>query len=93
MNLVVDACVFVAEQMEDQPEFVVADAFFDRCVMTGVRLYAPVIVLAEVAGAVARITGSPALGGVSTTRLRHFPRLYLRQVDLGFGEAAARAAA
>ena len=41
MNLVVDACVFVAEQIEDQPEFAVADEFFDHCVRNGVRLYAP----------------------------------------------------
>jgi hypothetical protein len=27
MNLVVDACVFVAEQIEDQREFAAADAF------------------------------------------------------------------
>ena len=34
-----------------------------------------------------------AMGGVSTTRLSHFPKLYLRQVDLSLAEAAARAAA
>jgi predicted nucleic acid-binding protein len=93
MNLVVDACVFVAEQIEDQPEFAVADEFFDHCVRNGVRLYAPAIVLAEVAGAITRITGDAGIGSVSTTRLSHFPKLYLRQVDLGFAEAAARAAA
>lgn len=93
MNLVVDACVFVAEQIEDQPEFAATDEFFDHCVRNGIRLYAPAIVLAEVAGAVARITSDPAMAGVSTTRLSHFPKLYLRQVDLSFAEAAARAAA
>lgn len=82
MNLVVDACVFVA-----------ADAFFDHCVRNGIRLYAPAIVLAEVAGAVTRITGDSAMGGVSTTRLSHFPKLYLRQVDLSLAKAAARVAA
>lgn len=65
MNLVVDACVFVAEQIEDQREFAAADAFFDHCVRNGIRLYAPAIVLAEVAGAVARITGDSAMGDVS----------------------------
>lgn len=64
MNLVVDACVFVAEQIEDQPEFAVADEFFDHCVRNGVRLYAPAIVLAELAGAVSRITGDSTMGGV-----------------------------
>jgi predicted nucleic acid-binding protein len=93
MNLVVDACVFVAEQIEDQREFAAADAFFDHCVRNGIRLYALALVLAEVAGAVARITGDSAMGGVSTTRLSHFPKLYLRQVDLSLAEAAARAAA
>lgn len=59
MNLVVDACVFVAEQIEDQSEFAAADEFFEHCVRNGVRLYAPAIVLAEVAGAVARIVDPP----------------------------------
>jgi predicted nucleic acid-binding protein len=62
MNLVVDACVFVAEQIEDQREFAAADEFFDHCVRNGIRLYAPAIVLAEVTRAVARIryTGNEA---------------------------------
>lgn len=92
MKLVVDACAFVAEQIEDQPEFSAADTFFDFCVRTGIRLYSPVIVLAEVAGAIARITGGTGLGDVAVKRLGQFPKLSLRQIDLDFAETAARAA-
>ncbi len=93
MRLVVDASVFVAEQIEEQPEFPAAAAFFSHCVKQGVQLYAPVIVLAEVAGAIARITQNSGLGTLAITRLGQFPRLALRQMDVAFGEAAARAAA
>ena len=93
MNLVIDASVFVAEQIEEQREFHAADAFFTHCVKHGVRLYAPVIVPAEVAGAVARITADPGIGSAAMLRLGQFPRLALRQIDLDFAEAAGRAAA
>lgn len=93
MNLFIDASVLVAEQIEDQPDFADADAFFDHCVRHGVRLYAPAIVLAEVAGAVRRITGDSGLGDAAKMRLSHFPKLYLCQIDLDFAEAAARLAA
>ncbi len=92
MKLVIDACIFVAEQIEGQSEFQTADRFFDLCVRTGVKLYAPVIVLAEVAGAVARITRDSGLGDVAVKRLGQFPKLSLRQIDLDFAEAAARTA-
>ena len=92
MKLVVDACIFVAEQIENQPEFAIADEFFEHCVRKGVRLCAAVIVLAEVAGAIARITADSGLGSVAMTRIVQFPNLALRQIDIEFAEAAARAA-
>src|SRR4051794_20254868 len=93
MKLVIDACVFVAEQIEEQPEHRDAAALLKECVRSGIRLYAPVIVLAELCGAVARITSDSALGGVALIRLSHFTKLAYRQVDLEFAEAAARLAA
>jgi predicted nucleic acid-binding protein len=92
MKLVIDACVFVAEQIEGQPEFRDCAAFFDHCVRTGVDLFAPAIVLAEVAGAIARICEDNGLADVAVLRLHQFPRLVLRQIDMAFAEAAARAA-
>lgn len=93
MKLVIDACVFVAEQIEEQPEHRDAALLLEQCVRKGIRIFAPAIVLAEVAGAITRITCDSALGSVSVTRLSHFSRLTYRQVDLDFAEAAARLAA
>jgi predicted nucleic acid-binding protein len=93
VNLVVDASVFVAEQLENQPEFDVAARFLDFCVKTKVHMYAPVIVIGEVSGAVARMTGDPKFGTLAANRLRRFQRLVYRQIDLDFAEAAGRLAA
>lgn len=93
MKLVVDAGVFVAEQIERQPEFTDAVNLLERCVRQNIHLYAPAIVFSEVAGAVARITGSTALGAAAVARLNHIPRLKFRQIDLDFAETSARLAA
>ncbi|MBN8419590.1 MAG: PIN domain-containing protein [Verrucomicrobia bacterium] len=93
MKLVIDACIFVAEQIREQAEHQAAQALLKACVERKVQLFAPVFVLAEVAAAVARLTQQPSLGEVGALRVSHLPRLAFRHIDLPFANAAARLAA
>lgn len=93
MKLVIDACIFVAAQVREQAEHEAAQALLKACVEGEFRLYVPSLVLAEVAGAVARLTQQPALGEVGALRVSHVPRLAFRHIDLPFASSAARVAA
>lgn len=93
MKLVIDACIFIAEQVREQSEHQSAQALLRTCVERKVQLFAPALVLAEVAAAVARLTQQPSLGEVGALRVSHIPRMAFRHIDLPFASAAARLAA
>ncbi|WP_395744155.1 PIN domain-containing protein [Prosthecobacter sp.] len=97
MKLVIDACVFAAEQIHDQTEHQTehqtARTLLQTLVQRKVQFYAPALVLAEVAAAVARATQQSSLGEVGALRVSHLPRLTFRHIDLPFASAAARVAA
>ena len=68
-------------------------AWFDRQTTDGAIHAAPVLVLAEVAGALARVSGSRELAQDVVARVLRLPRLRLVAIDAGLGERAAEIAA
>jgi predicted nucleic acid-binding protein len=79
--------------------FLVDDAFHAECRLwlkgkasQGEPLIAPVIVLAEVAGAVARRTGSSQFGYQAVKRIQQIPTLQLVAISAEMGEFAAEVA-
>lgn len=93
MKMVLDASVLIAR-------FVPADAAHDEamrivqtCVTSGARAMGPVILPAEVAGAVARKTGLEHLASVAVLHLKTYPWLTIRLADAALMEKAARLAA
>ena len=67
--------------------------WLDRWLIGNHPVVVPVLLLAEVAGAVARQLGDPAGGRQAVTDLRRLPRLRLSPMDDRLGMEAARLAA
>jgi predicted nucleic acid-binding protein len=93
MKLVVDACVFAAYQLEEQAVHLKAREFFNLCVELRVSLYAPAIVLPEVAAVVARVRGDGHLGELAPLKVLRGHELRLRGIDESFAWRAGRLAA
>jgi predicted nucleic acid-binding protein len=93
MKLVVDACVFAAAQLSEQTTSPDSTAFLDACIKGETTLYAPAILLPEVAATVARAKGSAALGEVAPMKVLQGYRIVIRNVDEAFALLAARLAA
>ncbi len=93
MKLTLDAGLFVSRFRESDLKHSEAVAFFRRCDLDGVRLFAPALVLAEVAGALSRLHGAPRFGEIAVMRILAQERLDLREINLAFAEKAARLAA
>lgn len=93
MRVTVDANVFSAHFREADTHHLGTLEFFEYCEAKEVILLAPVIVLSEVAGALARARNHPRFGEVAITRLFSLRSLRLRHIDLAFAETAARLAA
>ncbi len=93
MRLTVDANLFVARFREADAGHQDAVTFFGACEERRVQLVAPIILVCEVAGALARIRGEPRFGELAATRLLAQPRLRFRQIDSAYAERAARLAA
>ena len=93
MKAVLDAGVFVAH-------FVEADAAHSECVNVVaackaelIQVVVPLVLPAEVAGAIARRTGDQTLALLALTHLRNYPWLRVRLADTRFVEQVARLAA
>jgi predicted nucleic acid-binding protein len=91
--IVVDASVWVSTLARHDTHYAVSRDWLDRYVASGGLVLAPVILLAEVGGAIARLRNNPRRGRLAVSRLRELPRLRLVPHDLGFAETAARVAA
>lgn len=90
---VVDASVHIADMRPSEPHHVEARAFLDHIRQTGEQVYGPTIVLAEIAGGIARGTGRPGLARRLTALLQRFPNFTLVPVDEALGGTAAEIAA
>jgi len=92
-DAVVDASVWVSRASQRDPAHERTIAWFDRQAREGAVHAAPVIVLAEVAGALARTSRSSELGLRVVTRLVDLPRLRLLAIDASIGLRAGEIAA
>ena len=90
-DVVIDASVWVSRESTRDPHHERTVSWFDR--QAGVLKIAPTLMLAEVAGAVSRVTGQPGVGYDLLKRLLHLPTLRLIDVDAALGERAAFVAA
>ncbi len=91
--MVVDASVWVSALVPQDVHHARSRAWLEERLREGVLLVAPVILLAEVAGAIARRTGDPTLGEGAVDMLLSLPTLRLVPVDDRVGGEAARLAA
>ncbi len=91
--MIVDANIWIARALSADAHHVASRRWIDQQVAGSVQLFAPLFVLAEVAGAVARITGSSSEGRRVYRALEVMPVLRLVSADDAFFmEAAALAA-
>ncbi len=91
--MVVDASVWVSVLVPQDVHHTQSRAWLEERMREGALLIAPVILLAEVGGAVARRTGESGLGRRAAEVLLSLPNLRLVPVDDRVGYEAARLAA
>ena len=91
--LVIDASVYVADARPRESHHAEARALLSWVVAKGESVCAPMIVLAEVASAISRGTGSPILARRWVVALQGIPGLRFVPVDEILGRAAAELAA
>jgi len=91
--IVVDASVWVSRLVPQDIHHAASRRWLERHVADGQLLSAPMFLLSEVAGAISRRTGEPALARQAVERLMRFPALRLVSVDHRLGKEAARLAA
>ncbi|WP_322802155.1 type II toxin-antitoxin system VapC family toxin [Thermoflexus sp.] len=91
--MVVDASVWVSALVPADGHHAASRRWLEARLREGALLIAPVILLAEVGGAIARRTGDAALGRRAAGMLLAFPTLRLTPVDERLGGKAALLAA
>lgn len=91
--IVVDASVWVSRLVPHDVRYATSRDWLERQVASGRLLVAPVLLLAEVAGAVSRRTGRPRLAKRATEALLRLPGLRLVPLDARLGRTAAGLAA
>jgi predicted nucleic acid-binding protein len=89
---VVDASVWVSRLVPHDVHHAASRHWLEQAVADGQPLVAPVFLLAEIAGAIARRTGDPHLAEQAIRQVLHVPGLRLVVLDRRLGLAAARAA-
>lgn len=91
--IVVDASVWVSALGLRDVHYRVSRDWLAHYLSGGGLVLAPVILLAEVGGAIARLRNNPRRGKLAISRLRELASLRLVPHDLAFAETAARMAA
>jgi predicted nucleic acid-binding protein len=91
--VVIDASVWVSRLVTADVHYGETRRWLDQYVGGGSRLVAPVLLLLEVAGAVARRTGQTALAQQAVQYLESFAPLQIVILDTQLGSHAARLAA
>ena len=92
MSLVIDANVFVAASLVEDRFHQTSTDFLLEARLRGGVIYAPTLILAEVAGVVSRVRKDHSYGDVAALRIEHFPKTRLRIADGPFARKAARLA-
>ena len=91
--IVVDASLWVARLVPQDPCHRVARAWLDTRRRAGVSFIAPGILLVEVAGVISGQTGDPRLAEQAVQQLSHLPGLSLVKMDVRLTQTAAHLAA
>jgi predicted nucleic acid-binding protein len=91
--IIVDASVWISFLVQEDGRHAISHRWLTQTLIRGPDIAAPMILLAEVGGAIARRTGTPDLGNKSIDRLLAIPKLRLVAVDHSLGMRAARIAA
>lgn len=91
--IIVDASVWLSYLVESDVYHATSRRWLSQVLAEGEAIAAPVLLLAEVGGAIAQQTGDPALGQKAIDRLLAIPNLRLVSLDHGLGIQAARVAA
>jgi len=91
--IVVDASVWVSVAIPEDAFRTVSRAWLAASVATGEAFAGPSIVLAEVAGAVARRSGEAGKADIAVQSLGATPRMTIHAVDEALAREAARLAA
>lgn len=78
---VVDASVLIAVFLVQDVHHQTSRAWFDQMVSAGEELAAPILLLTEIAGAISRRTGDPALGRSAVAWITKLPEIHLFAVD------------
>lgn len=91
--IVLDASVWLSYLVESDVHHTSSRRWLANVLAEGEAIAAPVLLLAEVGGAIARQTGSPSLGQKTIDQLLSIPNLRLVSLDHGLGIQAARVAA
>ena len=90
--IVVDASVWVSRFLPEDAFHQTSRAWLIEMTAAGVALIAPTIALAEVAGSIARRTGSEQLGYQIVQQIRQLPTVQFIAVDAALGQLAAQIA-
>lgn len=90
---VVDASVHIADMRPSELHHPAARAFMDTVRQSGMPIYGPIIVLAEIAGGLARGTGRADLARREIRLLQRLPNFVFVPVDEALGRLAAETAA
>jgi predicted nucleic acid-binding protein len=90
--IVVDASVWVSRFVAGDVNHVASREWLEAYLGRGRLAYAPMVLLAEIGGAVSRRSGDPTFAGGVVQALRELPQLRLMPVDRGLGVSAARLA-
>lgn len=90
---VVDASIWVSRLVTADVHHASSRRWLEQYTASGGVLIAPVLLLAEVAGAIARRTGRPQVAHQAVRHLLRLPRFRLVAVDGRLAQAAAQLAA
>ncbi len=91
--MVVDASVMTSAILPEDVNYQATWTWLDAYLMGGGTLRAPILLLVEVAGAIARRTGDPSLGHDAVRYLQALPGLTIVPVDQQLGTHAWQLAA
>jgi predicted nucleic acid-binding protein len=91
--IAVDASIWVSYLVQTDTYHAVSQRWLSKILSEGQPIVAPVLLLAEVGGAIARQSGRPELGQRTIDRLLGIPNLRLIGIDHALGIQAARLAA
>jgi len=91
-ELIIDASVFVAAILADEPHHKEAIGFLHRCASEGVSRMVPAIIAAEIMGPVSRRTARPVLARQFFMSLRARPDFVVLSIDQTIGDEAGEVA-